>query len=961
MTQAIEEHRSPDTRHGWIGTIAIVVCEISVFVFAIGGIVARHAEPAYAGWQCRLTPPIWVVNEVDQHGPAIDLRRGDQVLSVNGAEPGWLGPAFRLMDLYPGQPYTVTIRRGSRTFSLRLRMDRDESASLTDTLVTCFVAFLFCAAGLVIRLGGQNDATARLANICFFLGGMSMVGPVLLAYPGWSVSTTWLAVALARIPRPFHMSFGWDFLSRFPHPVVERLPIKVLRRVFYVAASVLWVLFNLPVFAELTHLSYPPTWGALQWLGRDGPFSTVADASFDGIVSVAGIITLVRNYRLLLDLDSRRRIRWVAASFGVGAISLLSLRSLELAANIGKSETLQTAKNIADVATTTVVGLIPIALVYAGLKHRVLGIRLVIRRGLQYLLAKNVLRLALLTPALIVFVQIVRAPERSFLDLFLRSSWHFYVPVMATAALSLRYRNELEQWLDRRFFRVAIQEEELLVAMTESIRTATTEDEVARAAEQQIERALATDSIRIFLRSASSGELESALSHATIDSHALEQLLERHRVSAPGKNLSLTTPLSIYDPVPPDRTFSDRRESLVVPLVGTDEKTFGAFVLGPKKSEQDYTPRERELLRAIGAQVVMACEVLRLKRTVDQESRQRITVLGRLERENIRLLTECLQCGDCHDTLQSHCPRDGSTLQLTLPVERLIAGRYRLNRRLGAGGMGVVYEALDARLDKLVAVKIMVGQLFGNQSALLRFKREAHAVASLAHRNIVGIHDFGSLPAGGAFLVMDLLQGVSWRSHLRLNEPLSAGRVAGWVGGLCEGVAAAHRSGIVHRDIKPENIMISDGIDGETAMILDFGLAKLQPGFGPSTINVSVDGTVLGTHAYMSPEQRAGKIVGLPSDTFSIAVMTLETLARLSPPDSGASGDWAGQALQRIVKPASKLEALFLSALLDAPEERIKPVELFGRLLVAAILSEKPLVSSVPRSDEAETQSLGTP
>jgi serine/threonine protein kinase len=221
------------------------------------------------------------------------------------------------------------------------------------------------------------------------------------------------------------------------------------------------------------------------------------------------------------------------------------------------------------------------------------------------------------------------------------------------------------------------------------------------------------------------------------------------------------------------------------------------------------------------------------------------------------------------------------------------------------------------------------------------------------------LHDFGELPAGGAFLVMDLVPGIPWRSHLRGNQPLSPDRVAGWVEGLCEGVAAAHRSGMVHRDLKPENVMIANSAEGETAVILDFGLAKFQPEFeAGSNHGVTVAGMIMGTRPYMSPEQLAGGIVGPPSDVFAIAVMTLETLARFGPPGDGATVEWASRALQRIVKPDSKLIALFASAMLDNPEGRIAPVEEFGRLLVDAIRWEKPLALSITRSDEAETKTL---
>jgi len=903
-----------------------------------------------------LQPPIWVVGEVRPGGPANQLQQGDEVVSVRGYAPGWLGPAYRLIGLYPGQSYALTVRRDARTLSLRLHMGLDPASHAVDGLATLFIAGLLFLAGMWIRLGGPRDLTAQLGSATFLLGGIAMVGPVLLIYPGWSISTAWLTVTLARIPRPFELVLGWDFFSRFPHPVLEGLAIRILRRVFYGAGVVLWTAINLPILGQILHAPYPPAWDALQWLGRDGPFETTAEAAFEAVISAAVCYVLVRNYRLLVDRDSRRRIRWAAASFGLGAVAVLSLRLLQLAASMTGVAALDTASRVADTVTTFAIGLIPVTLAYAVVKHRVLGIRLVIRRGLQYLLAKNVLRLILLAPALIVLLQIVREPDRSVSDLIFRSSWRFYLLVMGTAICSLRYRRELSWWLDRRFFRRALREEETWVMLTESIRTASSEDEIASAVAHQIEVALPVEGIHVFFRTVSGGRLRSAFPRAGAHEQAVEQPFERDKAEALANNSVFATPLP-DQPLADETGYPDERQSLVVPLLGTDGEAVGAIVLGPKKSEQPYTAKERELLQATAAHVVMACEVLRLKRSVHQESKQRIAVLGRLERENIQLLNECLECGECYSASQKDCPIDGSALQLTLPVERVIAGRYWLNRRIGAGGMGVVYEALDLRQDKLVAVKIMTGELFGNQNALVRFKREAHAVASLRHPNIVGMQDFGELPAGGAFLAMDLVRGLSWRKHLQVAQPLSPERVAGWVEELCAGVGAAHRSGIVHRDLKPENVMISEHADVEAAMVLDFGLAKLHSGFEFDGGKVSVSGMVLGTQSYMSPEQRAGQSAGSMTDIYSIAVMTLETIARLGPPKTGATDDWAKQALRRIVPADSELAALFSSALANDPAARIQGVCELGSRLSAAIRSEKPIAPSISKSDDAETLS----
>jgi serine/threonine-protein kinase len=274
--------------------------------------------------------------------------------------------------------------------------------------------------------------------------------------------------------------------------------------------------------------------------------------------------------------------------------------------------------------------------------------------------------------------------------------------------------------------------------------------------------------------------------------------------------------------------------------------------------------------------------------------------------------------------------------------------------------MGVVYRALDHRLDKIVAVKIMTGELFGNRRALLRFKREAQAVALLRHPNVVGVHDFGELPAGGAFIVMDLVEGSSWRKHLSTASRLAPERIANWVEDLCSGVAAAHSSRVVHRDLKPENVMISSDLQRESALILDFGIAKLNLE-SEDTIDISISGAVIGTRSYMSPEQRLGQPLSASTDIYSIAVMTLETLSRIAPPQAGATREWADTALRQIVGPDSTLRAVFVSALADKPEARTKTADELARLLPAAIRMEKPVAGNASRSDDSETLRLGSP
>ena len=935
---------------------AVVLVELLTFTFVIGSVLARDWHASSAGWTCQLEHAIWVIDRVDSSAFSRGVRVHDQVLEAGGYPAEWLDPSWRLAALHPGQTYKLTVRRDARILSFQLPLEVDTSIANPDVAATVFIAWLLFLAGLWIRIGGPRNRTTELGGATFLLAGFAMCGPVLLTYPGWNPSTALVALVLATIARPLQMAVGWDFLSRFPHQTSEGRAIRLLRGSFYTAGVLIWASINGPVFAALAHVPYPLSWGAMQLLGWHGLFGvSISNAAFDCAVSIAACYVLIRNYALLVDRDSRRRLRWATVSFGTGAISLLSLRLIELGSGMTKTHSLDSALRVTDLTTTIAIGLIPVTLAYAVVKHRILDVRLVIRRGLQYLLAKNVLRLILLAPVLIIAIQVGRDPNRSFSDLALRSSWRFYLLVMGSAALSLRYRHDLRRWLDKRFFRVALQEEETWVALTESIKAATREGEIANAVAQQIEAALPVEGIGVFFRSGANGELRAALGEPA---RFLEKAEQRLFGPSAAFLSSATGPIQLdLEEADPDSPLRSRsQKALFIPLTGTDGAHLGALVLGAKKSEQPYSRKERELLQAIAIQMAMRCEVVQLKRSVND---QRNAVARSMAAQNGQLLNECMRCGQCYSVSQTHCTADGTTLAFTLPIDRVVSDRYRLNRRLGAGGMGVVFEAFDLRLNRPVAVKIMLSELFGNMDALARFRREAHAVASLRHPNIVGVHDFGTFPVGGAFLVMDLVGGLSWRKHLRQQDVLTPERVAGWVEGLCAGISAAHSSGIVHRDIKPENVMISEGPAGEVSVVLDFGLAKLHQPTESDRVEATVIGSVMGTRSYMSPEQRAGERVGTPTDVYSIAVMTLETLARLTPPVTGAASHWINQALKRINCGASNLGRVITAALADAPGTRIQRVDELGRRLSAAIRLEKPICLPGSRSDDEETLSLG--
>ena len=204
-------------------------------------------------------------------------------------------------------------------------------------------------------------------------------------------------------------------------------------------------------------------------------------------------------------------------------------------------------------------------------------------------------------------------------------------------------------------------------------------------------------------------------------------------------------------------------------------------------------------------------------------------------------------------------------------------GVYEVIAKIGEGGMGEVYRARDARLDREVAVKILPEILVADPKALLRFKQEAKAVAALSHPNIVAIHDVGEA-SGLSYVVLELLEGETLQAALE-RGPLPLRKAVDYAGQLAHGLAAAHDRSVVHRDLKPANVFLTAvGL----VKILDFGLAKMrpQPGTSETPTALTQTGVVMGTMGYMSPEQVRGEAIDHRTDLFSFGAVLYEMVTR---------------------------------------------------------------------------------
>lgn len=233
----------------------------------------------------------------------------------------------------------------------------------------------------------------------------------------------------------------------------------------------------------------------------------------------------------------------------------------------------------------------------------------------------------------------------------------------------------------------------------------------------------------------------------------------------------------------------------------------------------------------------------------------------------------------------------------------MLDGRYRVDTPIATGGMSTVYRGLDVRLDRPVALKVMDSRYSGDSHFLTRFGREAKAVARLKDPGLVAVYDQGGGGAGGEapFLVMELIEGGTLRELLAERGPMPPHAVAAVLEPVLGGLAVAHRAGLVHRDIKPENVLISD--DGEVK-IADFGLVRAV-----AEAKITSTSVILGTAAYLSPEQVSTGDADPRSDVYAVGILTYELLTGVTPFTGDSALTVAYQRMDHDVPPPSKVIA----------------------------------------------------
>ena len=281
-------------------------------------------------------------------------------------------------------------------------------------------------------------------------------------------------------------------------------------------------------------------------------------------------------------------------------------------------------------------------------------------------------------------------------------------------------------------------------------------------------------------------------------------------------------------------------------------------------------------------------------------------------------------------------------------LRRVFEGKYRLDERLGGGGMGTVYRATHLLIDRPVAIKVLSQRFVGDSTAKERFRREGRAAGRMHHPNAVSVTDFGATADGYLYIVMELLEGRTLRDLLAREAPLDIARVVSIMLQTCAAVSAAHDVGLIHRDLKPANIFIEQRANTPSVVkVLDFGVAKfaVEEQADDDYQTLTQVGAIIGTPRYMSPEQCSGSGGVTPaSDVYSLGIILYEMLSGVVPFNAETP---LAIALRHVSQPPTplreivpdvpaKLEAITEKALAKRPSDRFADANELRQAIFAA-------------------------
>jgi len=817
--------------------------------------------------------------------PAADragIRPGDVLLAIDGFAPRTPADAIVILsNSEVGRRYDLEIEREGKQLRFTVPVERVRIFQNWNNKVHAIWqinALLLLGTALFIAFARPFDPLARAGALA--LGTWSIGLYSVSRLPGYAAIWRNLPLGLGNllwIPNLFVYLAG---------PIVLTFFVLFPRLLF--RACWPWVIVWLPALClvpALLHNTFllvyrpPQVYGNLVsielfiWAGR-----------LIGLYGLASIAVLAANYLRLADPNNQRRLRVLVVGTGAAVLpGSLRLMIWQFAPLSGIFNWL--ISDLPDLLVALIFVLLPASFAYSILRHRLLDIRIIIRQGVQYAATRGALLSVVPVLGVILVTDLLVHGDQPLIGILEMRGW-VYAALAAAAVAAHSQRRRWGEAIDRRFFREQYNARQLLREVVAEAGRARSFAGAAPGAVASIEAALHPEFAAILQRSSGDPAFRTLASappdkappplDAKSSLISILRILKNPLEVILGKSGWLDRHLPMHE----IESLRKARVDLLVPISMTLEDDEALLALGAKRSEEPYTREDQGLLAAIAANLGLL-----LERPDVQATRPS----GEFE--------ECPQCGTCYDTGSGRCAQESAGLT-PIHMPRNLAGRYRLERRLGRGGMGAVYESSDRALGRRVAVKVIREDRLFSAGAALRFQREARAAAGFSHPNVVTVYDYGVEGGTRAFLVMELLEGATLREELKSCKRLSAARTVEIFRGVCSAVEAAHHHQLIHRDLKPENIFLvrSSDTESETVKILDFGIAKFLPGgergTGMPTTGETDTGILVGTPGYISPEQLIGEKPALSWDLWALAVTAYETLTGALPFPTSTWDQW---------------------------------------------------------------------
>lgn len=759
----------------------------------------------------------------------------------------------------------------------------EKNSHAIPTPVFALLVAVFASAGLYLVLMGRRDPRAVPLGAFFVLVASSFSERLLESVGEGIPALAPLATALQKVPVDAYLAFFfWAFVRDFPRRSGPRGGVAGAMLAAGFAAGTLLLLGNLaPRFA-------PAAFGRAAWAGVVDAEGALYWTVIFGLI-LPGLGYAVARARRASP-DERRRVRVLLAGLVLGFGPALTVVLLLAVPAVDQFLAQDAALRAVGVVIYPALLSIPLTTAYAVLAHQALDVRLVVRRALQYALARSTLLGVVALPFAVLVVLVYTRRDERVGDLVSGSTGVLLAGVLAVGAAALYLRTPLMELLDRSFFREQYDGRVVLAALVERTREIRDARELTVLLAREIDRAFHLRAVHTLLLDPAAGVLKTAGEGPPPlpVSAALARRLESEGVPL---EADPRRPTSWLGALPPgERAWLERTEArLLVPVPAADGSLLGVVALGEKRSELPFTGEDRQLLSTIGSSVALWLEHRLLARFLPGGAA-----------EAPEPARECGGCGMVSPPDAARCPEcGGETREASVPL--VLAGKFRFVERLGVGGMGVVYRAVDLALDRDVAVKTLP-RMDPREARALR--REARVMAAVSHPGLALIFGAESW-AGAPFLVVEYLPGGTLADRLA-RGPLPAGEALAVAAALVPALERLHAAGVLHRDIKPSNIgYAADG----AVKLLDFGVSRVMEAARqeeprtrhrfPAAPGASAGGGTtegagwMGTPLYLSPEAVRGRAPDASLDLWALCMVLYESLLGRHP--------LAGEAPQRLL------------------------------------------------------------